>query len=411
MRIFQHDLVGYAFTIDLARELAARGHDVDYVYCASVTTNPRGAVELRPDDPDTLHVHPVVLDQPLDKQSLTRRYRQERAYGHILAGLVPNLCPDIVVSSNAPLDAQASLLAATERAGVPFIFWLQDLIGEATDRLLRGTLPIVGGMVGRHYRRMEAALLRRSSAVIAITDDFVPYVRSAGVRERVEVIPNWAPIAEIPVLPKSNPWSIAHGLDRRFVFMYSGTLGRKHDPMLLQLLAEHIRGVPDVRVVVASEGSGIEILRSAIDADPSLAENLILLPFCAAQDLPEMLATSDVLVALLEPTADRFSVPSKILAYMAAGRPVLALVPPSNHSGQLVVRNHAGVAVNPLDHVALTDACDSMLDDAAIRKEYGANARRYAERAFDRAAIGDRISELLHSVCGTTAAAVRQPHT
>ena len=241
MRILQHDLVGYAFTVDLARELARRGHEVDYVYCASIATNPRGPTEPRPTTRPPCASTPFPLGAPLDKQSLVRRYRQERAYGRLLAELVPRPQPEVVLSSNAPLDAQAPLLAAAEQAGVPFVFWLQDLIGEATDRLLRGKLPVAGALVGRHYRRLEADLLRRSSAVIAISEDFLPFLDAAGVTCPVEVIENWAPIADLPVRPKVNPWSVAHGLDDKFVFLYAGTLGRKHDPMLLVELARRSR--------------------------------------------------------------------------------------------------------------------------------------------------------------------------
>ena len=107
-----------------------------------------------------------------------------------------------MLSSNAPLDAQAPLLAAAEHAGVPFVFWLQDLIGEATGRLLRGKLPVAGPAIGRHYRRLEADLLRRSSAMIAISEDFRPYLDAVGATCPVEVIENWAPIADLPVRPR-----------------------------------------------------------------------------------------------------------------------------------------------------------------------------------------------------------------
>ena len=40
-----------------------------------------------------------------------------------------------------------------------------------------------------------------------------------------------------------------------------------------------------------------------------------------------MLASADVLVALLETDAGAFSVPSKVLTSLSAGRPILAAIP------------------------------------------------------------------------------------
>src|SRR5436305_191914 len=57
---------------------------------------------------------------------------------------------------------------------------------------------------------------------------------------------------------------------------------------------------------------------------------LHVLGFQPAEDLPAMLTSGDVLVAILEPEASRFSIPSKVLTYLAAGRPILALTPESN---------------------------------------------------------------------------------
>ena len=55
-----------------------------------------------------------------------------------------------------------------------------------------------------------------------------------------------------------------------------------------------------------------------------------MLPFQPAEDLPSVLSSADVLVALLEPDATKFSIPSKVLSYMAAGRPIVGLMPSDN---------------------------------------------------------------------------------
>ena len=72
-------------------------------------------------------------------------------------------------------------------------------------------------------------------------------------------IENWAPVDELPARPRENEWARRHGLDGKPVLLYSGTLGLKHDPGLLHRLAE---ALPEVAVVVASEGLGADWLPS-----------------------------------------------------------------------------------------------------------------------------------------------------
>ena len=55
--------------------------------------------------------------------------------------------------------------------------------------------------------------------------------------------------------------------------------------------------------------------------------SLRCLGFQPFEVLPDVLGSADVLVAILEPDAGVFSVPSKVLSYFCAGRPVLLAVP------------------------------------------------------------------------------------
>src|SRR5580700_1879611 len=97
------------------------------------------------------------------------------------------------------------------------------------------------------------------------------------------------------------------GLSNRPVVLYSGTLGLKHDPSILALLADQLQSShPEAMVVVISEGSG-RLWLEEWKAEQKV-DNLMLLDFQPYQDLPEVLASADVLVAILEPDASRFSV-------------------------------------------------------------------------------------------------------
>src|SRR5207248_6252540 len=125
-------------------------------------------------------------------------------------------------------------------------------------------------------------------------------------------------------------------LDKR-VALYAGTLGLKHDPGLLLELAMATRESDDVRVAVVSEGPGRDWLEQQ-RRRLGLA-NLVLLDYQPYEALPDVLASADVLLTLLEPAAGRFSVPSKILSNLCAGRAQVAALPSENLAARTIARS------------------------------------------------------------------------
>ena len=195
---------------------------------------PKGAVAWREGDPETLAIEGVTLDKPHDKYSLVKRRFQDRAYGRAVAERIMRNPPDVVISSNTPIDAQRVIIEACWKHDVPFVFWLQDLFGLLIEKILAKKLPVIGLLAGRYYRRLEQKLVRSSHAVVCASDDFSPIVREFGVEaRRIHVIENWAPLDEITPMDMDNDWARSHDLAGKKIVMYSGTLGLKHNPELL----------------------------------------------------------------------------------------------------------------------------------------------------------------------------------
>jgi glycosyltransferase involved in cell wall biosynthesis len=395
LRIVVHDYAGHPHQAQLSRELARRGHDVLHLHCPAYHSG-KGALARLPADPPGFAVEAVELGARFQKYAPWRRLRQERAYGRRLVSRVAAYEPDVVVSSNNPLFSQQLLLRWCRRRGVRFVFWQQDVYGVAMQRGLARRLPLVGGLLGRAFVALEAGQLRASSAVVCISDDFRPFLQRAGVPdERVTVIENWAPLNELSPRPRENGWARRHGLVGRKVVLYAGTLGFKHDDGQLVALARGLGDDPDVRVVVVSEGLGADLIRRAV-AEEGI-ENLLLLDFQPYEELPDVLASGDVLLAILQDVAGSFSVPSKILSYHCAERPLLAALPATNLGARVVERAESGLIVPPGDAQALVDAARRLLGDLALRAELGQNAWRYAQRTFDIERIGDRFEQIVRS--------------
>ena len=282
------------------------------------------------------------------------------------------------------------------KKGIRFVFWVQDLLGIGIHKLLKQRLAIAGDLIGSCFVLLEAAMLRRSDRIVSITEDFMHIFKSYGIDPRlVEVIQNWAPLERVPLLPKDNSWTKKHGLLETFNIIYSGTMGMKHNPQLLLEVALQYRNQNRIRVVVISEGVGANFL-----AEKKAAlglENLMILPFQPFDDLPAVLAAGDILVAVLEPAAGVFSVPSKVLTYMCAGRPMLLSVPLNNLAARNVIEHESGLVAPPDDVPAFMAHCRRLVSERKLRARLGDNARRFAEKHFDINEITDRFEHLLQT--------------
>ena len=388
MRIVVHDFSGHPFQAELSRAFADRGHVVTHVHCASYASG-KGRVAPEGESPN-IRYEAIALGGEFVRYSLVRRLRQELVYGTRFARLVSDLRPDVVISCNDPLFAKVIFGVWAHIQGQPWIFWLQDLysVAMAREAAARGQ---AGRALGALFQRAERWLLSHADGVVAITEDFHPTLDKWRVpAERRTVIENWAPLGELPVRPRENAWREAQGLGDRFVYLYSGTLGLKHDADLLYQLAEN---AGEAEVIVVSRGLGASRLEE-LQRSRRLP-NLRILPFQPYEDLPDMLAAADVLLVLLDASAGTFSVPSKVLTYLCAGRPILGAMPLDNLATRTILEAGAGIVTEPSDTDAFLAAAGQLRADNAGRCEFGRRARRFAESKFDGAAIAEKFDDVI----------------
>ena len=388
LRIVVCDYSGHPFQVELSRCLARRGHAVLHLHFAEFQT-PKGAMAALADDAPSFAVEAVSLGRPFDKDKFLRRRFQEVEIGKRIAARAMGFRPDIVIGCNMPLDAQAQLQGECARGRAAFIFWMQDVYSAAISHYLGERLGLPGRAIGGYYRYLEGKLLRSSDAVVAISDKFLSPLRQWRVRlERIAVIPNWAPLSEIHPVEKDNDWSRRHGLHDKTVGLYTGTLGLKHDPALLRDLARASAAI-GLQVVVASEGKAADWLEA--QARDQGIGNLTVLPFQPMEQYSQVLGAGDIMLAMVGAEAASFSVPSKILSYLAAGKPIVAAIDNGNDAARTIEQAGAGSIAPPGDTAAFIDSVLDLTADPARRSTLGADARAFAERHFAIDAITDRF--------------------
>jgi glycosyltransferase involved in cell wall biosynthesis len=391
-RIAFHDYCGHPFQFELSRELARRGHEVRHFFFAE-DMGPKGNTQRLPGDPANFSIEAISIGRAYSKANLIRRRQADILYGELASHRIASFAPDVTISGNTPLEAQAPILSGVRRAGSAFVFWMQDFYSLAAARILSRKIPVLGHMIGAYYKHLEASMLRRSDGIVLASEDFKPALKDFGIEDdSLGVIPNWGALDTLPLRPKDNSWAMQHGLSDKFVFLYSGTLALKHNPDLIWALAEHFREDPKVVVAVAASGVSYDALKARSAAQPK--SNLLFLPLQPMDVFPDVLGAADILVALLENDAGPFSVPSKVLSYFCAGRPILLSAPANNLSARLVENAAAGLCVPAGDRRTFVAAADRLRAEPQTCARFGAAGRVYAENAFDISGVADRFEAM-----------------
>ena len=397
MRCLIHDFAGHPFQVQLSRELATRGHYVTHAFPTGLP-GPKGRLQKSDSDPDRLSICPIPLSGSFRKYSPSRRFVTQRKYAGDIKALISEHKPNVVLSGNTPIDVQGELLWYCRRNNIGFVHWVQDVYCHAIEFFLRRKFKGLASPLSMPFRGLEKIVVSKSSSTVVIAPAFKTLLTEWGIPEsKIRILENWAPLDEVPAFPRRNAWAAEHGLEDKPVFLYSGTLGLKHRPDLLYDIAKTLGNA--CKVVVISEGVG----RDFLEKMPPL-DNLLLLNFQTYNRLPEVLASADVLLATLEADAGQFAVPSKILTYLCAGRPLLLAAPQANLAASVIQRSQGGMVVDPNNTAAWLEAAKRLCFNEELRAELAGNARRYAEETFDIKKIGSAFEETLIHACGRTTA-------
>jgi colanic acid biosynthesis glycosyl transferase WcaI len=393
MRLIVNDYAGHPFQVELSRELAVRGHNVLHLFSATVQT-PKGDLTPLPTDPLTFRVEGVVHGAISQKYNFIKRRAQEIAYGEAVCKRMRAFQPDALICCNNPLDALTRIVSQCRGDKIPFIFWIQDVLSGAIKSIFQQRLSVAGTLIGLWYESIERKTLIDAQHVVAISEDFIPQLKRWSVASsNVSIVENWAPKDKITVLSRDNSWAREHNLVDKRVILYTGTIGLKHNPDLLLTIAAAFAHLPEVVVVVTSEGKYAEYVRT--EAAKRGLPNLMLLPFQPFDRYAEVLASADILVAMIEPDAATYSVPSKVLSYLCSGRAIVLASDRRNLAAKILERAQGGIVVDPHDHSAMTNALTLLFADRPERERAGRSGRQYADKAFDIKNITDQFEHVM----------------
>jgi colanic acid biosynthesis glycosyl transferase WcaI len=225
---------------------------------------------------------------------------------------------------------------------------------------------------------LEDFCLKHAARVRILSESFKPGLLARGVAEsKLSLIYDWIDADLFKPLPRDNDFAVEHDLVDRFVVLYAGNIGFLQGLEYVLEAANLLKDSDEVRFVFVGDGSAREALVEK--ADQLDLPNVEFLGYRPFEQMPEVLATADVsLVTLLKGTGSG-ALPSKSLAILASGRPILASIDEGSETWNLVKRAEAGLCVPPESPSRLVEAILTLKRDKTLRERLGRNGRIWAE--------------------------------
>jgi len=393
MRIAVHDYAGFSFPLDLSIELSQRGHNVLHIF-SEASGGPKASFDE--EGHQRLHIANVGIER-VEKDNLLKRWVQERRYGNLAIRELDKWRPDVIISGNTPLEAQKKIIDWAGHCAVPSVFWLQDLLSIAAQSIISSASLTLGRFVYAYLNRIEKGTLTIANHIVAITDDFLPFLIQWNIDPaKVSIIPNWGPIQQIPVLPRNNQFSDRHGLSEKFVILYCGTLGKKQGIKIIVDTAAGLIDDPECLFVVATDDRGQKLFNDQLSGRK--LSNLVQMPLQPSRLYPYLLASSDLSLITMEASAGSYCVPSKIWSTFCAQKPCIVAADTSNLCARITATENAGMVIPPGSAEACITAIRKLKKDQPLRARMALNARRYAERNFPISKIADAFENILHQI-------------
>jgi len=247
-------------------------------------------------------------------------------------------------------------------------------------------------------RSVEGWLMRRFDLVSTISSKMQEAIERKGVaRERMMLFPNWVDTRQF--FPMRGAAQLRHELGipaDRCVVLYSGSIGRKQGLEHVIAAARILGENPAVSPLFLLAGAGP--IRAELERSSQGMTNVRFLPLQPAERFNEFLNVGDIHLLPQRRDASDLVMPSKLLAILSAGRPVIATAPPDSEIARTVAT--AGVITPPENSVALAEAIAELAGDAVRRQSMGEAAARIARAAMDSEIVLARAEARLKATVG-----------
>lgn len=265
------------------------------------------------------------------------------------------------------------LLAYLKNA--PLAVWVQDLWPQS----LVATGYVKSAFILSAVECLVRFIYRHTDLLLVQSRAFVDDVRKMSGGTPIKFYPN--SVDNVFLKPSSVGLPDVEGLDAPFSVVFAGNVGFAQSVEVIVGAATLLQEYGDIHFIVLGDGSRRDWMRNEVERLG--LKNVHLPGRFPVEMMPGFMSKASVLLATL---ADReifaITVPNKVQAYMAVGRPIIACM--NGEGARLVVEAGAGVSVRAESAQDLAAAVLLIYGmSESERAEFGRNAQAFYRTHFD----------------------------
>lgn len=302
--------------------------------------------------------------------------------------------PDLLVVVSPPLGLAASAILLSRMWRIPYVFDVEDLQPDSAGDL--GMLP---PPAVRFLYRLEKAAYRNAGLVTTLTAGMRQRILGKGIpAEKVELIEPRMDDSLADLSPREGgEFRARYNLGDSFLVTYSGNMGVKQG--LDVMLDAAALSCSDPSLLFLLVGSGAACGRLRRRAAELQLPNLRFLPLLDEADFRGLVSASDICLVTQQKSVSEVAFPSKIVTYLAAGRPIIASVDPESEVAYITRESGAGKVVAAADPEALLAAIRELRENDL--QQLGRNGRSYARRRWAASRVLGHLEKTLLAVAAT----------
>jgi len=293
---------------------------------------------------------------------------------------------DIVMGTTPPIFQAFSAWVVAFLRRKPFLLEVRDLWPEfgISMGVLRNPILIFLA------RGLENFLYARATHILVNSPAYVDYLQSKGVpKKKITFIAYGTDVDMFTPDVDGSQVREKFGLQNKFVVLYAGALGQAND--IYTVLRAAGRLCSEEKICFVLFGDGKERAQLQAETTQKNLTNVIFAGVCPKKEMPGVLASSDVCLAILQDIPMfRTTYPNKVFDYMAAGRATVLAI--DGVIRDVMEASGGGVFVQPGNDEMLAKTILEMANDPQRVKKMGMSAREYLVKNLDRR---DKLAETL----------------
>jgi glycosyltransferase involved in cell wall biosynthesis len=275
-----------------------------------------------------------------------------------------------------------------------FVYILLDIFPEGLVRL--GEVS-KNNILIKLWQHLFILSLKRSEKIVVIGRDMLQWIGEVYVEglDKTEYIPLWQDDKLIsPSEYGLNEFIIENQLTEKFVIQYSGNMGLWNEMGTMEKAVKE--NIKDTVFMFVGGGMRKKELLDAISTED--LKNVMILPFQPNDKFNTILNACHVGLVTMRDKLEGMAVPSKIYGIMAAGKPVIALVPLNSEIAYIVREENCGFVVAPGDLDEFIKSIGLLKSDENLRNQMGHNSRLAFEKKYSTMKIAERYKSMIEEL-------------